>query len=253
MSTFRPRIRALLVGAAAIALVTIGAGGTLAASTTPTVYACFNVNGQVTMATVPQCKLSGGGQLVQINAAGVPGPTGPPGAQGIAGPAGPTGPKGDAGSAGALGPTGPTGATGPTGPQGLLGATGATGPAGSTGVAGPAGPTGPRGYTGDAGAVGPTGPTGPVGPTGPTGPPTTYSISTSWIQVPSGDVTEAYASCNSGDIASGGGFASLSLRLYFMASMPGALKAQPGSWYVSVYNPDTSAGLFNVSVTCQHY
>jgi hypothetical protein len=108
MTGVRPRIRALLVGAAAIALVTIGAGGTLAASTTPVVYACFNVNGQVTMATVPQCKLSGGGQLVQINAAGVPGPTGPQGATGVQGPIGATGPTGSTGA----GPTGPTGPTG---------------------------------------------------------------------------------------------------------------------------------------------
>jgi hypothetical protein len=108
MTGVRPRIRALLVGAAAIALVTIGAGGTLAASTTPVVYACFNVNGQVTMATVPQCKVSGGGQLVQINAAGVPGPTGPQGATGVQGPIGATGPTGSTGA----GPTGPTGPTG---------------------------------------------------------------------------------------------------------------------------------------------
>ncbi len=102
MPAFRPRLRALVVGAAAIALVTIGAGGTLAASTTPTVYACYNANGQVAMAPIPQCKLSGGGQLVQINAAGIPGPAGPTGATG------------------ATGPTGPTGATGPSGPAGTL-------------------------------------------------------------------------------------------------------------------------------------
>ena len=91
MPAFRPRLRALLVGAAAIALVTVGAGGTLAASTTPTVYACYNANGQVAMASIPQCKLTGGGQLVSINTQGLPGPTGPTGAQGPAGPAGPTG------------------------------------------------------------------------------------------------------------------------------------------------------------------
>jgi hypothetical protein len=91
MTAFRPRLRALLVGAAALALVTVGAGGTLAASTTPTVYACFNANGQVAMASIAQCKLAGGGQLVAINTQGIPGPTGPTGAQGPSGPAGPTG------------------------------------------------------------------------------------------------------------------------------------------------------------------
>ena len=93
MPAFRPRLRALVVGAAAVALVTIGAGGTLAAST-PTVWACFNANGQVAMATIPQCKLAGGGQLVQVNAAGVPGPMGPSGATGPQGPTGPTGAAG---------------------------------------------------------------------------------------------------------------------------------------------------------------
>lgn len=120
MIAFRPRMRALLVGAGAVALVTIGAGGTLAASSPPTVYACFNVYGQVSMSSSAQCKLSGGGQIVQINAAGVPGPMGP------TGPIGPTGPTGATGSTGATGPTGPTGptgadgATGPTGPGSVL-------------------------------------------------------------------------------------------------------------------------------------
>ncbi len=100
MPAFRPRLRALVVGGAAIALVTIGAGGTLAAST-PTVWACYNANGQVAMATIPQCKLAGGGQLVQINAAGVPGPAGPQGATGL------TGPQGATGATGATGPAGP--------------------------------------------------------------------------------------------------------------------------------------------------
>jgi hypothetical protein len=99
MTALRPRLRALLVGVGVVALVTIGAGGTLAASTTPTVYACFNVNGQVTMATIPQCKLAGGGQLVQINAAGVPGPQGPQGLPGATGATGPTGPTGPAAAA----------------------------------------------------------------------------------------------------------------------------------------------------------
>jgi len=139
MRAFRPRIRALVVGAAAIALVTIGAGGTLAASTTPTLYACFNANGQVAMATIPQCKLSGGGQLAQINAAGVPGPTGPQGATGQTGPTGATG---------LAGPSGPTGLTGATGPTGLTGATGPTGPAGSaTGFGTTATPGDGRGFS----------------------------------------------------------------------------------------------------------
>lgn len=103
MSTFPPRLRALVVGACAVALVTIGAGGTLAASTAPTVWACYNAYGQVAMSSVAQCRLTGGGQLVQINAGGVPGPTGPQGPTGAEGPEGVTG------------PAGPVGATGPAG------------------------------------------------------------------------------------------------------------------------------------------
>jgi hypothetical protein len=91
MIAFRPRLRALLVGVGVVALVTIGAGGTLAAST-PTIYACYNVYGQVAMSSTNQCKLAGGGQLVQINAQGIQGPTGPQGPTGARGPIGPTGP-----------------------------------------------------------------------------------------------------------------------------------------------------------------
>ncbi len=118
MLAFRHRLRAIVVGAAAIASVTIGAGGTLAASTTPPVYACYNAYGQVAMASAPQCKLAGGGQLVQINTQGIPGPMGPTGAMGATGATGPTGPTGPTGVAGATGITGATGSTGPTGPTG---------------------------------------------------------------------------------------------------------------------------------------
>jgi hypothetical protein len=71
MPAFHPRVRALVVGASALALVTIGVGGTVAASNPPTLYACFNVNGAVSMSTSALCQLAGGGQLVTINAAGV--------------------------------------------------------------------------------------------------------------------------------------------------------------------------------------
>ena len=97
MPAFHPRIRALVVGASAIALVAIGVGGTVAASNPPTVYACFDVNGNVRMSSSNLCQLPGGGRLVTINAAGVAGPTGA------------TGPQGPTGATGPSGPTGPTG------------------------------------------------------------------------------------------------------------------------------------------------
>jgi len=106
MSGFQPRLRALIVGVSALALVAIGVGGTVAASNPPTLYACFNTSGAVAMSTSAQCKLAGGGQLATINAAGVAG------SQGVAGPTGATGVAGPAGATGVAGLTGPTGATG---------------------------------------------------------------------------------------------------------------------------------------------
>jgi hypothetical protein len=103
MSASRRRLRALLVGVAAFVLVSVAAGGTLAASTNPpTLYACFNTSGAVAMATVPQCKLTGGGQLASWSTVGVPGPTGPAGATGATGATGPTGPTGPTVSAGVV-------------------------------------------------------------------------------------------------------------------------------------------------------
>jgi hypothetical protein len=105
MPAFRPRIRALAVGVGTFALVAVAAGGTFAASNPATLYACYDVYGNVRMSDVAQCRLPGGGRLVSW------GSVGPTGATGPAGPTGPTG---------ATGPTGPTGATGPTGPAAPL-------------------------------------------------------------------------------------------------------------------------------------
>jgi hypothetical protein len=112
-----PRARVVGVGAAAVALVAVAAGGTLAASNPTTLYACYDASGNVRMADAPQCKLAGGGRLVSWS----PGVTGP------------TGPTGLTGNPGAPGVQGPTGATGPTG----LNPTGATGDAGPLGSAPP--------------------------------------------------------------------------------------------------------------------
>jgi hypothetical protein len=141
------RLRTLTVVTAAVALVTIGAGGTLAASTVPTLYACYNAAGQVAISDLNTCKLAGGGRLVQINAAGVPGPIGPQGPVGATGATGGTGATGATGGTGATGATGGTGATGATGGTGATGATGATGPSGSaTGFGTTATPGSGRGF-----------------------------------------------------------------------------------------------------------
>jgi hypothetical protein len=98
MPASRHRIRALAVGVGAFALVAVAAGGTFAASNPATLYACYDVSGNVRMSDVPQCKLATGGRLVNWSTVGVPGPVG---------------------ATGATGPTGATGATGPQGPSGV--------------------------------------------------------------------------------------------------------------------------------------
>jgi hypothetical protein len=94
MPASRHRIRALAVGVSAFALVAIAAGGTFAASNPSTLYACYDAYGNVRMGDTAQCKLPGGGRLVNWSTVGVPGPTGPTGATGATGPTGPTGPRG---------------------------------------------------------------------------------------------------------------------------------------------------------------
>ena len=95
MPSFNPRLRALVVGASALVLVTIGVGGTVAASNPPTLYACYDVNGNVRMSDSAICKLPGGGRLASWGTVGVAGPTG---ATGVAGPTGATGPTGPTGA-----------------------------------------------------------------------------------------------------------------------------------------------------------
>jgi hypothetical protein len=97
-ASFR-RLRVAAVGVSVFALVALVTGGTLAASTNPpTLYACYNVNGQVAMSDIPQCKLAGGGRLVNWTTVPAPGPTGPTGAIGPTGPVGPTGAQGEPGT-----------------------------------------------------------------------------------------------------------------------------------------------------------
>jgi hypothetical protein len=152
MPSLRPRIRALVVGAAALALLAVGVGGTFAASNPATLYACFDVNGNVRVSDKAMCQLPGGGRLASWSTAGVPGPAGVPGSTGLTGPTGVPGPTGLAGPAGVPGPiglAGPTGATGPTGPSIVAGAivvyaefTLPPMPAGATSQSGVACPTG---------------------------------------------------------------------------------------------------------------
>ena len=71
---------------------------------------------------------------------------------------------------GKAGPPGPPGVPGPAGKDGAAGAAGAQGPAGPAGAAGAAGAQGEQGIAGPPGPPGPGGPAGAVGAQGPAGP-----------------------------------------------------------------------------------
>ena len=92
--------------------------------------------------------MSGGAEVVMIDADLVPDDSA------MEGMTGPAGPRGAAGSAGAAGPAGAMGSEGAQGAQGTQGEPGVAGADGSDGTEGAAGP---------AGAVGPSGPTGSLG------------------------------------------------------------------------------------------
>ena len=92
--------------------------------------------------------MSGGAEVVMINANLVPDDST------MEGMTGPAGPRGAAGSAGAMGPEGTMGSEGAQGAQGTQGEPGVAGADGADGTEGAAGP---------AGAVGPSGPTGSLG------------------------------------------------------------------------------------------
>jgi hypothetical protein len=88
MPAFNPRIRAAVVGIAALTLLAVVGGGAFAASNPPRLYACFDKQGNVRLSDAAKCKLPGGGRLVYWPTAAVPGPKGPTGATGATGPQG---------------------------------------------------------------------------------------------------------------------------------------------------------------------
>ena len=94
--------------------------------------------------------MSGGAEVVMINANLVPDDTTMEGMRGAAGAAGPRGAAGAAGPAGAMGSEGAQGAQGTQGEPGVAGADGADG---TDGAAGPAGALGPSGPTGSLGII----------------------------------------------------------------------------------------------------
>jgi hypothetical protein len=187
--------------------------------------------------------------------------TGPQGIQGATGAQGPQGLQGVTGAMGATGAIGPNGAPGATGPQGAKGDTGATGavgpagPAGTDGAPGVVGPAGPAGADGAPGAVGPAGPPG-------SGSPVSYYIQSVPTHLPYyGGELPAYAICNSGDFATGGGYQFApdgNLAISVIASIPWATSVNtPVDGWKVVFNvgalPPSSPGLLvTVFAVCSH-
>ena len=94
--------------------------------------------------------MSGGAEVVMINANLVPDDTTMEGMRGAAGPRGATGAAGTMGPEGAMGSEGAQGAQGTQGEPGVAGADGSDG---TEGTAGPAGEVGPSGPTGSMGII----------------------------------------------------------------------------------------------------
>ena len=112
----------------------------------------------------------------------------------------------------------------------------------------PSGPTGPQGLPGEDGQPGATGAQGAIGPTGlqgvtgPTGPAGATNVTVRYgpgsAQVGAGQQTSDTASCNPGEVATGGGYFltgnATHSRVYNNLA-DGDVEA-PTGWKVSVYN-----------------
>ncbi len=114
------------------------------------------------------------------------------------------------GTTGARGVAGTDGADGARGARGTAGADGEIGPKGDIGKTGKTGATGSKGDTGKTGSKGDTGKTGAIGATGKTGAtggPASYYTAERTTRAENGALQiDAIARCDSGDVATGGGF-----------------------------------------------
>lgn len=234
----------------------------------------------------------------QVGPQGLTGATGAAGPQGATGAPGPQGVTGATGATGAIGPNGATGAAGPKGDTGATGAVGSTGPAGAAGTDGAPGAPGTPGTNGANGTNGTNGTDGtsvsstPLavndancsnggsaftsangttyacnGAPGPAGPPGSGSLVSYYFQsVPTrlpytGGELPAYAKCNAGDFATGGGYQFSpdgNLAISVIASIPSqtSVNGPVDSWQV-VFNvgplPPSGPGLLvTVFAVCSH-
>ncbi|MEU8251441.1 hypothetical protein [Nonomuraea sp. NPDC048916] len=224
------------VGALAASLLTVGgvatASATSQASAAGEVHACVNKKTRYARIVNPSTKcrvteirvLIGGGSSTTTVVEGSKGDTG---AQGPKGDTGSQGPQGRQGIPGKQGVQGPKGETGPAGPQG---------PKGADGQDGKNGTDGKDGKDGKPGAQGPKGDTGPQGPKGDWGGAIRVNSYTRSANLNS--VGSATAKCNTGDVASGGGFSFSTLNnAKVMGSAPGT-----ASWTVTVAKDDNGGG-----------
>ena len=271
--------------AAAVILGLVGASAAAAADG-DTYSGCINPTGylvNVAIGDEPSKPCNGDATQIQFNQTGPQGPQGgigPQGAQGepgAAGPQGEIGPQGLPGEVGPQGPQGEPGAAGPQGeigPQGLPGEVGPQGPQGEPGAVGPQGEIGPQGLPGEVGPQGPQGEVGPqgpqgepgpigpqgeMGPQGPQGDPApgpvlTYYRVDNEASVNPGRMKTVMASCNDGDILTGGGFAiSTEFEGYQYRVNSNAPRSDVGlDWFVRIENLDDTAMTFHAKAICLH-
>jgi Collagen triple helix repeat (20 copies) len=125
------------------------------------------------------------------------------------------------------------------GPPGRNGTQGPPGPPGPPGPQGPPGEPGPSGQNGTQGPIGPAGEQGPPGPPGPQGlpgisaPAMNLTIRNVQGQIaPIIQIGQSVATCNQGEIVTGGGFSIAGGPGIVLSSAP-----QGNSWIVVAVNP----------------
>jgi len=92
------------------------------------------------------------------------------------------------------------------------------------------------------GPQGPAGPQGPVGPQGPPGVLTFYVVTEINDSIPAYSEGDAYAYCDFGDLATGGGYRSIGMSSELILRLSAPITTMVGEnvvgigWYVTVYN-----------------
>lgn len=119
-----------------------------------------------------------------------------------------------------------------------------TGPGGANGSVGPKGDTGPVGPRGEAGERGPAGSQGQTGPQGTAAAPRTFRVerASSTLTIPAGNVGGTLtASCDAGEVATGGGGDSdgNGIDLRKSEPTPSTDNAIPTGWEVDFINEAT--------------